>query len=181
MVLLAFTDNLLALNQLLTSFNSSFIQLISISEVLDRHCPEKTRSQKLINNPKWYNDDVCDARRKRRRTECRWRKRQLNEDRDKFIAQNNKVTKFIKNVKTSYLKETLENANAKTMYSTLNILNSTGKKLTACSSNTVLSNQFACYFSDKVDNIRSELDEMGVTNELDNNVCDSTMYKADND
>ena len=79
-------------------------------------------------------------------------------------------------------KQTLENANAKTMYSTLNmLLNSTGKILPACSSNTVLSNQFACYFSDKVDNIRSELDEMGVTNELDNNVCDSTMYKIDND
>ena len=68
------------------------------------------------------------------------------------------------------------------MYSTFNmLLNSTGKKLPVCSSNTVLSNQFACCFSDKVDNIRSELDEMGVTNELDNNVCDSTMYKVDND
>ena len=151
----------------------------SIREVLDKHCPEKTRSQKLINNPKWYNDDVRDARRERRRTERRWRKIRLNEDRDKFIAQNNKVTELIKNVKRSYFKETLENANAKTMYSTLNmLLNSTGKKLPACSSNTVLSNQFACYFSDKVDNIRSELDEMGVTNELDNDVCDSTMYKV---
>ena len=89
----------------------------SIREVLDKHCPEKTRSQKLINNPMWYNDDVRDARRERRRTERRWRKIRLNEDRDKFIAQNNKATKLIKNDKTSYFKETLENANAKTIYS----------------------------------------------------------------
>ena len=70
----------------------------------------------------------------------------------------------------------------KTMYSTLTILlNSTGKKLHACSSEAVLSNQFASYFADKVDNIRSELDELCETNELDNNVCDSTMHKVDND
>ena len=105
----------------------------SIREVLNKHCPEKTRSQKLINNPKWYNDDVRDARRERRRTERRWRKTRSNEDRDKFIVQNTKVTELIKNVKTSYFKETLENANAKTMYGTLNmLLNSTGKKLPAC-------------------------------------------------
>ena len=68
------------------------------------------------------------------------------------------------------------------MHSTLNmLLNSTGKKLPACSSNAVPRNQFARYFADKVDNIRSELDEMCVTNELDNGVCDSTVHKVDND
>jgi hypothetical protein len=43
----------------------------SIREVLNKHCPEKTRSQKLIRNPKWYTDDVRDARRERRKSERR--------------------------------------------------------------------------------------------------------------
>ena len=34
-------------------------------------------------------------------------------DRDRFIAQNTKVTELITNAKTSYFKETLENTNAK--------------------------------------------------------------------
>ncbi|XP_072030516.1 uncharacterized protein [Amphiura filiformis] len=60
----------------------------SIREVLDKHCPEKTRSQKLISNPKWYTDDVRNARRERRALERTWRKTRSNEDRDKFVAQN---------------------------------------------------------------------------------------------
>ena len=45
------------------------------------------------------------------------------------------------------------------MYITLNLLlNSSVHKLPACTTNLALSNQFARYFSDKVSNIRSELD-----------------------
>jgi hypothetical protein len=55
------------------------------------------------------------------------------------------------------------------MYSTLNtLLNYSVQKLPACSSNATLSNQFAHYFSDKVSNIRSELDEQCVSQ---SNVC----------
>tara|TARA_B110000881_G_scaffold40031_1_gene32496 strand:+ start:158 stop:3112 length:2955 start_codon:yes stop_codon:yes gene_type:complete len=160
----------------------------SIREVLNKHCPEKTRSQKLMTNPKWYNDDVRDARCERRRLERRWKKTHLDEDRHKYIAQNVKVTELIKDAKICYFKETLDKADAKTMYSTLKmLLNSSGKKLPACSSNSDLSNQFARYFTDKVENIRTELDEMCVsavhstTNELDKHVCDDVMHNYDND
>ena len=132
----------------------------SIQEVLDKHCPEKTRSQKLVRNPKWYTDDVMTARRERRQCERRWRKTRSNEDRRTFLEQNDKVNNMIKENKTAYFKETLENSNAKTMYKTLNVLlNTSVQKLPASVSNVELSNRFASFFTEKVCKIRSELDQ----------------------
>jgi hypothetical protein len=117
---------------------------ISIRKVLDKHCPEKTRSQKLVRNPKWYTDDVRDARRNRRKSERRWRKTRLNLDRVKFIELNDTVNTLIIDRKTIYFRDTLENANAKTMYKTLNsLLNSSVQKLPSCDSSLVLSNTIA--------------------------------------
>ncbi len=89
--------------------------------------------------------------------------------------------------KTSYFKDTLKNSNAKTMYSTLNmLLNSSVTKLPASNSNVSLSNQFADYFTDKVCNIRTELDEMcndslnvtNVANDCDDNMLNVSVEKC---
>ena len=61
--------------------------------------------------------------------------------------------------KTDFYKNTLTGADSKTMYQTLNaLLNKSASILPSTSSNGTLSNNFAKYFSEKVDKIRSELD-----------------------
>lgn len=133
---------------------------IVIRNVLDKHCPEKTRSYKVIRNPKWYTDEVRDARRKRRQLERKWRKTCNNEDHDKFIVQNTRVKQLIVESKISHFKERLENADSKNMFRTLNsLLNFSARKLPACSSNSTLSDNFACFFSNKVSDIRKKLDD----------------------
>ena len=84
----------------------------------------------------------------------------VNEDRLTFLEQNDKVNNMIKENKTAYFKETLENSNAKTMYETLNVLlNTSVQKLPASVSNVEVSNRFASFLTEKVCKIRSELDQ----------------------
>jgi hypothetical protein len=81
--------------------------------------------------------------------------------------------------KTAYFRDTLENANAKSMYNVLNsLLNSSVQKLPACVSNLDLSNRFACYFTEKVTNIRSELDQMCNTQSVNSVSNDILLYKS---
>ena len=131
-----------------------------VRAVLDKHCPEQSRSCKLIKNPKWYSEEITVARRDRRRLERKWRKTRTAEDHDKFLDQHATVNKLIKDSKIEYFRATpIDNADAKTMYNTLNtLLNSSAQKLPSCDSNVTLSNKFVHYVTDKVCDIRSELD-----------------------
>ena len=73
----------------------------------------------MMTNPKWFNDDVLDAWRERRRLERRQKKKQLDEDRQNYIAQNVKVTELIKYAKTCYFKKFFQQKN---LASAINLL-----------------------------------------------------------
>ena len=116
--------------------------------VFSVHCPEQSRSCKLIKNPKWYSEEITVARRDRRKLERKWRKTRTAENHDKFLDQHATVNKLIKDSKIEYFRTTIDNADAKTMYTTLNtLLNSSVQKLPSCDSNVTLSNKFVHYFT----------------------------------
>ena len=102
--------------------------------------------------------------------------------------QHAHVNKLIKDSKIEYFRDRLDSADAKTMYNTLNsLLNSSVQKLPSCNSNVALSNTFAQYFTNKVPNIRSELDDnivcsissaITTCNEsIDTSVCNNDSYE----
>ena len=66
---------------------------IRVRSILDKHCPEKVRSQKVIRDPEWFYDKVIDARRKRRRREPKWRKTLTETDHKSYIEQNSIVSR----------------------------------------------------------------------------------------
>jgi hypothetical protein len=132
---------------------------IRLRGILDEYCPEQIRSRKVIRDPVWFDDKVRDARRKRRRYERKWRKSLSESDHERYIVQNKIVNDLIVMSKTEYYKNTLAEADSKTMYRTVNsLLNKSNAVLPSTSSNESLSNNFANFFSEKVDKIRSELD-----------------------
>ena len=108
-----------------------------------------------------------------------WRKTLSDEDRQVFISQNDIVNNLIKVKKTAYFKDTLDNSNAKTMYKTINsLLNTSVQKLPASESNVELSNRFASFFTDKVCNLRTELDQLCNTDDDQQNVIVSNVQKS---
>ena len=53
--------------------------------VLDAHAPEKIKHRSVRFKPKWFNENVVEARRERRRHERRWRKSGSDSDYQKYI------------------------------------------------------------------------------------------------
>lgn len=76
------------------------------------------------------------------------------------MEKNIIVNTLIMGSKKSYFKDTLDNANTKTIYKTLTtLLNTNARKLPSCSSDRHLSNRFARHFTEKVADVRRELDQ----------------------
>ena len=67
---------------------------VSLSSIMDRHAPSKTKSVRDRPQVHWYNADIAEAKSKRRRrkVERRWRKTRLPEDLDTFKRLKNHVT-----------------------------------------------------------------------------------------
>ena len=87
-----------------------------------------------------------------------------------ILSRNKTVNSLIVSSKIEYYRCVLADADAKTMYRTLNsLLNSSTGALPSCTSNESLSNNFANYFTEKVSKIRSELDGHCVLNNINNN------------
>ena len=123
---------------------------IRVRSILDKHCPENVRLQKVIWDPEWFDNKVRDARRERRRRERKWLKTLTETDHESSIEQNNIVSNMILRSKTEYYKNTLADVDSKTMYRTVNtLLNKTTAVQPSTSSNETLSNNFANYFSER--------------------------------
>ena len=109
---------------------------IRVHSILDKHCPENVRLQKVIRDPEWFDDKFGDARRERWRSERKWRKTLTKTDHESYIEQNNIVSNMILTSKTEYYKNTLADADSKTMYRTVNtLLNKTTAVQPSTSSN----------------------------------------------
>ena len=62
---------------------------VSLSSIMDRHAPLKTKSVRARPQVPWYNADTAEAKRRRRKAERRWRKTRLPEDLDTFKRLKN--------------------------------------------------------------------------------------------
>ena len=128
------------------------------SEVLDSHAP---RSTSVKHRPAWYGESVDTARRERRRCERRWRKLRSDASREKYHASKQNVNDLIRESKTEYYKDRLNNCSVKDMYKTVNeLLNKTNKAIPNTDCPEDLVNDFSRFFIGKVNKIRNEVDGM---------------------
>jgi len=59
---------------------------------MDRHTPLKTKTVRARPQVPWYNTDIAEVKRRRRKAERRWRKTRLPEDLNMFKRLTNHVT-----------------------------------------------------------------------------------------
>ena len=158
-------------NTILTAYNSA------TSECLDKFAPRKTCSRSTRPRNLWFNENIQIARRKRRRAERKWRKNPSEANRSEFTDAIKNVNESIIHAKKDYLMETLDNADNRKVFQTLNhLLQRNIKVLPAHNCPLQLANSFAQYFKEKIMKIRESLASNVCTNantvyDIDNNCC----------
>ncbi len=143
---------------------------------LDKYAPKirSTRSPRL--HQPWYNNTIHEARRKRRKSERKWRKSRREADHQAYAVQREHVNSLICEAKQEYYKNELAQADTKTVFNKVDtLLNRKTKTLPSHESSQDLGNKFASFFSDKVSNIYRRLENEVV--ELSNET--STKVEAE--
>ena len=133
----------------------------TLKETLQQHAPQKRRIITLRPLSPWYNEEIGQEKRNRRKLERRWRASGLCIDRQLYVKQCETVNAMIKNAKTTYYSSVISsNAhNQKVLFSTVDKLlhRKPEKRYPTASSTTELVNKFADFFSNKIAIIRKEL------------------------
>ena len=94
---------LVDLDSLVQQFN------VTLQAILDKHASKKTRAVKKRKKP-WYNSEIHEQRRLRRKLTRKWHKTGLDTDRDMMIAQRDRVKSTIHAAKTSFYQHALSKA-----------------------------------------------------------------------
>ena len=149
-----------------------------LSRILDNHAPVRRRIVTIRPLALWYNSNIDVEKKKRRKLERRWRKSRLTIDRESYQEQCKLVSSMIKDAKTNYYSNIInENkGNQKVLFNTIdNLLHRNVEKRypTALSANE-LANTFADFFHKKIELIRNGLlaDCTAVINpHLDEGIC----------
>ncbi|CAB4024715.1 Hypothetical predicted protein [Paramuricea clavata] len=131
----------------------------TLKETLQQHAPQKRRIITPLSP--WYNEEIGQEKRNRRKLERRWRASGLCIDRQLYVKQCERVNAMIKNAKTTYYSSVISsNAhNQKVLFSTVDKLlhRKPEKRYPTASSTTELVNKFADFFSNKIAIIWKEL------------------------
>ena len=133
----------------------------TLSRILENHAPKVTIRVRQRALKPWYSSDIAKAKLDRRRLERRWRRSKLEVDRQLFVEARNNVSRLLLDAKTSFYSARIHelNGNQKALFREMNHLlhKSTETPLPPHDSPEVLANQFAVYFSEKIEKIRLEL------------------------
>ncbi|XP_072041020.1 uncharacterized protein [Amphiura filiformis] len=118
-----------------------------ISTILNVHAPETTKARTIRPRYPWYNDNIKDQRKVRRRLERKWRKHGSLVDKQAYLEQKSYVNGLIETAKKEFYHEKLASADAKGIFQTVNtLLNKSQKPLPSCDSTQTLCIQFAEFF-----------------------------------
>ncbi|CAB4037146.1 Hypothetical predicted protein, partial [Paramuricea clavata] len=133
----------------------------TLKETLQQHAPQKRRIITLRPLSPWYNEEIGQEKRNRRKLERRWRASGLYIDRQLYVKQCETVNAMIKNAKTTYYSSVISsNAhNQKVLFSTVDKLlhRKPEKRYPTASSTTELVNKFSDFFNNKIAIIWKEL------------------------
>ena len=140
-----------------------------LSSLIDMHAPLKTRSLLIKARAPWYNAEVAEAKRLRRKLERQWRRTKLVVHQEMYKAQKVRVNSLIHEVRAAYYNGKITECagNQKSLYKIVD------KLLHRKNTNTLpdhqcpseLATRMSDFFMSKVANIRSGL--VGSQGQLD--------------
>ena len=134
-----------------------------LTKLLDVHAPLKSKTVTLHPQQPWYTSEIAEAKKLRRKAEQKWRRAKLTIDREIFISHKKTVKRLIAVAKSSYYSNKISEAeNSKTLFKIVDSLltTSANTNLPTSDSNADLANDFATFFSNKIETIRTQLSAM---------------------
>ena len=132
-----------------------------LCKVMNKLAPVKSRTIVIRPNAPWYNEEIANQKRKRRRLERKWRSTGLERDKGNYVDQCHVVNSMLYKAKEQYYSAIIkDNAHdSKLLFRTVDKLlqKNTEKRYPFANCDQELANGFADFFSAKIDNIRNEL------------------------
>ena len=131
-----------------------------LCDIADKHAPEKTRVFSVRAETPWFNSDLAEEKRKKRKLERKYKQTKLIIDKERFDSQKNKYNYLLTEAKKNYFKSKIENAaSSKDLYKVCNkLLNREQKSvLPAHECAKDLADRFINFFNNKISQIRENL------------------------
>ena len=132
-----------------------------LSDILENHAPEKTRTVPARPQPEWYTDQIRQAKQQRRQYERLWRKTKLTVHRQMYMDMKVKVNNLIGEAKTSHYKTiiTENSGDQKKLFSVVSKLlgKSHSPTLPPGKQPSELVCTFSNFFIDKIMKIRADI------------------------
>jgi len=139
----------------------------TLRSILDSHAPLKKKIVTLRPVSPWYTEDIHQLKLTKRRLERRWRASRLQVDREIYTKHCQHVNTMMSNSKMTFYSSMIDQHkdDQKVLFSVVNkMLYRTPEKLYPSSeSSDKLSNDFADFFTHKIEKIRDELVQLQST------------------
>ena len=138
-----------------------------LTDIVDKHAPLKSKRFVQRDKVPWYNKDIQQAKRDRRRWERTWNRTGLVVHQQLYQQARNSVGDSIDKAKSEYYngKITECNGNQRTIFKVVDsVLHRRSIVLPTCSSNNESARNFGEFFRDKITRIRDNLESQSVDN-----------------
>ena len=133
-----------------------------LSELLDRHAPKVTKSVTLRPFAPWYNDEIRDAKRERRRCERQFLKSGLQVHKDIYQDQCRKCKELLNSAKSNFHRSELADCDPRQLFRAVDKLcsSTTAKALPSRDDPKQLADDFARFFVEKIEKVKDKLDNI---------------------
>ena len=134
-----------------------------MSDIVQKHAPLKTKVFKKNHMAPWFNKEIAEAKKLKRKLERAWKKTKLESDFDSFSNQRKILNYLMSEAKKDYYSNLMikHESNPKQLFSIVNKLSNQKKKCPlpdhTCPSG--LANSFSEFFKTKIDKIREKFSE----------------------
>jgi hypothetical protein len=145
------------LNSLVNTYNS-------LTLVLDKHAPSITKKIHDRNPTPWSNADIKSAKAEKRKAERLWRRTRSDVHFDLFKTKRNYLNNLLKRLKSEDLSKKIETnkGNSKALFKIINasLNRKQNSPLPNHRNDSDLANEFAAFFEQKINKLRTKLDDV---------------------
>ena len=135
----------------------------TLRNLIDKHCPVIKRKVRLKERGAiWFDQDLRDMRARRRALERLNRKHPNTVNRTNYIKIRRTFNKLVWVKKKAFFQKSLDSSrnNSKALYKKINkLIGANEVSLPKCTSDEKLAEKFKVFFTEKIEKIRSEIDE----------------------
>ena len=168
------TPSVTYLNTLVNRYNS-------LSDVLDKHAPLVTARAKDRSPTPWTRSDIKSAKREKRSAERKWRQTRNASHFEIFKEKRNAFNNLLKRIRSDDLSQKIQTnkGNSKALFKVINasLNRKQDSPLPHHDNDSALANEFAQFFDNKIQKLRSKLDSQETrdpihnpTSNLNNNI-----------